>query len=155
MKTVQGNLFDSDCSIMVHQVNCLGLMGSGVAKEVKERFPDVEDRYRILCSQYKNNPKTLLGTAQIIKQGDIYIVNLFGQEKINPLWYLGGRVTDYEALKKGFKVVRDFMESKKLKKLGLPCGLGCVRGGGKWEEVSQIIKEIFDGSDIEVVAYEL
>lgn len=35
----EGNVFDSDAKIICHQVNCQGVMGSGVAKEVRERYP--------------------------------------------------------------------------------------------------------------------
>ena len=41
----EGNVFDSDADIICHQVNCQGVMGSGVAKEVRERFPNVYEQY--------------------------------------------------------------------------------------------------------------
>ena len=34
IKVIPGNLFDSEAQILAHQVNCKGVMGSGVAKEV-------------------------------------------------------------------------------------------------------------------------
>lgn len=41
----EGNVFDSDADIICHQVNCQGVMGSGVAKEVRERYPEVYYAY--------------------------------------------------------------------------------------------------------------
>lgn len=41
----EGNVFDSDAKIICHQVNCQGVMGSGVAKEVRERYPKVYEQY--------------------------------------------------------------------------------------------------------------
>ena len=35
-----GNVFDTDAKYICHQVNCKGKMASGVAKEVRERYPD-------------------------------------------------------------------------------------------------------------------
>ena len=38
---VKGNLLDSDCDYICHQVNCQGVMGSGIAKQIRERWPEV------------------------------------------------------------------------------------------------------------------
>lgn len=62
----EGNVFDSDADIICHQVNCQGVMGSGVAKEVRERFPNVYEQYHELCELHKNYSAGLLGTAQIV-----------------------------------------------------------------------------------------
>lgn len=153
MEIVSGNLFDSDSEVMVHQTNCIGLMGSGVAKEVTQRFPEVHEQYKKLCKDKK--PQDLLGTVQFIKQGNIYIANLFGQLEVNSTWYIGGQVTDYSALISGFSEVRKFMEKNGLKRLGIPYLLGCCRGGGKWETVSKIIDNAFYDSTIQVTAYKL
>lgn len=40
-----GNIFDSDAKIICHQVNTYGVMGAGIAAEVKERFPEVYTEY--------------------------------------------------------------------------------------------------------------
>lgn len=155
MEVRNGNLFDSSSQVMAHQVNCLGLMGSGVAKEVGERYPEVYNAYKQLCSGYRGREKELLGYAQFVQQGNVYVCNLFGQQSINRQWYLGGQVTDLAALRGGFSKVRKFMEENKLKTLGIPYMFGCVRGGAKWEDVVGIIDSIFQDSDIEVTAYKL
>ena len=41
IKIIDGNLFDSKAKIIAHQVNCQGKMNSGVAKEVRQRYPHV------------------------------------------------------------------------------------------------------------------
>ena len=40
-----GNVFDTDAKYICHQVNCKGKMASGVAKEVRERYPDAYWEY--------------------------------------------------------------------------------------------------------------
>ena len=40
-----GNVFDTDAKYICHQVNCKGKMASGVAKEVRERYPNVYWEY--------------------------------------------------------------------------------------------------------------
>ena len=42
IQIIEGNLFDSNAHIIAHQVNCQGVMGSGVAKQVKERFSSLD-----------------------------------------------------------------------------------------------------------------
>ena len=46
IKIIDGNLFDSKAQIICHQCNCQGVMGSGVAAEVKRRYPHVYKAYR-------------------------------------------------------------------------------------------------------------
>lgn len=153
MEIVNGNLFDAKCDVIVHQTNCIGLMGSGIAKEVRSRFPEVYKSYKELCDRHKQHPSELLGQIQTFDVGPYYLVNLFGQCGINKDWYLGGKVTDYEALNRGFKALREFMESKGLTSLGVPYLFGCARGGGKWDEVTNII--ISNMGEIKITAYKL
>ena len=40
VKIIEGNLFDTKANIICHQCNCQGVMGSGVAAEVKRRYPE-------------------------------------------------------------------------------------------------------------------
>lgn len=42
----QGNLLDSGCKVICHQVNCQGVMGSGIAKEIRNRFPTAYTEFR-------------------------------------------------------------------------------------------------------------
>ena len=46
IKIIDGNLFDTKAHIICHQCNCQGVMGSGVAAEVKRRYPYVFNSYR-------------------------------------------------------------------------------------------------------------
>lgn len=62
----EGNVFDSDAKIICHQVNCQGVMGSGVAKEVRERYPKVYEEYHIYCESNKDCPERMLGVAQMV-----------------------------------------------------------------------------------------
>jgi len=51
VEVVQGNLFDSDAQTLVNAVNCVGVMGRGVALEFKQRFPDMFRDYARRCRQ--------------------------------------------------------------------------------------------------------
>ena len=56
------DLLSSKERIIVHQVNCRGVMGAGIAKQIKEKWPDVYTSYRDLLLQQDNDP---LGLCQI------------------------------------------------------------------------------------------
>jgi len=48
---VTGNLFESNTQTIVNTVNCVGAMGKGIALEYKNRYPNMYDRYRELCTK--------------------------------------------------------------------------------------------------------
>jgi len=56
---VHGNIFESGCPVLVNPVNCVGVMGAGLAKQFKYLFPDVFRRYKYDCS------KRLLSAGQV------------------------------------------------------------------------------------------
>lgn len=51
IKVIEGNMFSTQCSTVVNTVNCIGVMGAGVALEFKHRYPDMFDQYVKLCRQ--------------------------------------------------------------------------------------------------------
>lgn len=48
-KVIYGNIFDSKANYLVNPVNCIGVMGAGLAKQFKERYPAMFERYKKLC----------------------------------------------------------------------------------------------------------
>lgn len=46
IKYVDCDIFDMNVDIIGHQVNLYGIMGGGIAREIRERFPDVYEEYR-------------------------------------------------------------------------------------------------------------
>jgi O-acetyl-ADP-ribose deacetylase (regulator of RNase III) len=123
--------------IIVHQVNCQGKMGSGLAKQIKTKYPEVFKGY--FYNTKTNELKNLLGTALICETDDgKYIANVYGQDKYGK----SGIFTDYDALKSGLKEVHDFAKEQG-KSVAIPYKIGCGLGGGNWETVSAMITEIF------------
>lgn len=53
VKTIQGDLFESQVQTLVNTVNCVGVMGKGIALEFKRRFPDMYDDYVKRCEAGK------------------------------------------------------------------------------------------------------
>lgn len=139
IKILNGNLFDTDAEIICHQCNCQGVMGSGVAAEVKRRYPNV---FRTYCDTYIYEG-LMLGDTIIVptknNKGQV-IANLCAQDKYGR----DKQYTDYDALRKCLRSVRDFIEHSKwegVARIAFPYGMGSVRGGGDWNTVYQIIEE--------------
>ena len=171
IKIIDGNLFDSKANFIVHQVNAQGVMGSGVAAQVAERFPNVEKEYLRYCKHYNKQKKNILGTVQyvptkawanimcdMIKNDRVeaydkdyqYIVNLFGQNYFG----LGEQQTDLKAFKKGMLDIRE-----KAERIGatvaMPFKIGCCRGGANFNDVYKIIQDVFEKSKVDVEIWRL
>lgn len=148
VKIIEGNLLEADVDIICHQVNCKGVMGAGLAKQIKTLYPEVYTEYYNLCKE--NNPEKLLGVCQQVScHNGRYVANLFGQ-----LGYGKNKIqTDYKALEQALSIVAQraiqYEES-----VGIPYLLGCGLAGGDWNIVYEIINRLFKDYD-KVTIYKL
>ena len=144
--TVIGNIFNCKENIICHQVNMYKKMGAGIAKQIRERYPNVYQDYLL--------HEPVLGEVHIIpvEHDDIipyqnqniglWIANMYSQ---NSYGYDGAQYTDYDAMRKCFNDINDHI-SKSNKcgnnlSLAIPYKIGCGIGGGDWSIVSKIIVE--------------
>lgn len=145
---------DATENIIAHQVNCLGAFNSGVAKSIRECFPEVFKDYKEFVDKTKdtNSLYNLLGVAQIIPLRDgqkKYVANLFGQYNYG---YDGKQYTHNIKLSSALKSLSDFAKRYNLS-VALPYRIGSDRGGADWRDIEEIILEAFD--DYEVTLYKL
>lgn len=149
IKIIDGDLLESGADIICHQVNCQGKMNSGVAKQIRLKYPEVFEEYMRLCNA--RNPKDLLGYAQRVstKYGLPSIYNLFAQYNYG---YDGAQYTDINALRKALEQVYKVVKSIDITglRVAMPYKIGCVRGGADWNEVYSMIEEIFTDIDVEL-----
>lgn len=148
VKYVKGDLLESNCNYICHQVNCQGAMNSGIAKQIRERFPGVYESYRELC--YEFGATTLLGTFDIVGTKAQYdIVNIFSQLNYG---YDKKRYTSYDAFANALDNLKGFIPYGT--SIGFPKNIGCGLGGANWNVIVTIIDEIL-GTDYDVYIYEL
>ena len=57
IRFTQGDLFASGCEALVNPVNCVGVMGKGLALQFRHRFPANYDAYRIACARREVRPR--------------------------------------------------------------------------------------------------
>lgn len=148
---VKGDLLESDCNYICHQVNCQGRMGSGIAKSIKEKWPKVYTEYmKQFNHMFQEDKALLLGTIQeIFLYENHYIINMFAQEYYG---YNGRRYTSYDAFWSCLGKILN--KVPKGSKIGFPKGIGCGLGGANWNVIETMIYEVLS-NDYEVYIYEL
>jgi len=148
MEIIQGNILDCTENIIVHQTNCMGVMGSGLAKQIKAKYPEVFSGYYYECKT--NKAEDLIGTVLICEANDgKLIANVFGQIK-----YGKGLQTNYDALFKALKEVHDMALEKGLS-VAIPARIGCGLAGGDWNKVYTEIQEIFKDIPTRIYDYNI
>ncbi len=143
--------------MIIHQTNCEGRMGGGVAKTIKEKFPQVYVEYlEFLARKHFNGEHNLLGQVfeTNVRIGDnvVKFVDVFAQNSCseNTSSYPDGRFTSYDALHDGLLHVRDVIVERLYEnrcrpiKVWMPAKIGCVKGGANFDVVTAIIKSLFD-----------
>lgn len=149
LRCVKGDIFESNAQAILHQVNCQGIMGGGVAKQVKEKYPVVFERYKAWCDD-PHLKSSLLGRIQTVYTDNTEkqaIVNLFAQENCG---YGGICYTDYKALKQCLEAVNKQFAGCAV---AIPYLMSCFRGGGDWNIVSKMIEETLADCDVTLYQY--
>ena len=130
MNIIEGSLLYVPEGVLCQQVNCRGVMGSGLALKMRHRFPAAAEAY-FAKKDWKPGDALFVQVAPLL-----YIGHLAGQDGYGEQ----GRRTDYPALEKALVQARDFAASHGLV-LCLPHGLGCGLAGGDWRSVSWMIEQ--------------
>ena len=157
MRIIEGCLIEAfkrgEVDVLAHQVNCQGKMNSGIAKAIREEWPEHYEDYMSECERHNNFKLTPLGTEVYTDvstpKGTGRIVGLFSQDRYG---YDGQRYTNYNAL--ALSLYHTCLQAERGSLIGIPFKLGCDRGGGNWDFVSELITDTekrFRG--LEFVAY--
>lgn len=136
-----GNPFD----MIIHIVNCSGIMKGGIAKGISTRYPEVEQEYIRYCRQLRS---AALGKVQVCELNypdkTLYIANLFAIDKPNFDWYKQKeklRVVSYPALGSALNMLASYIKLLNVDiaqfKIGVPIGMGTARGGANWYIVEE------------------
>lgn len=149
----QGNLLECEEKTIVHGCNAQGKMGAGVAKAIKEKYPNVFKEYEMLCNSYSQSGElpSLLGRCQVIYCSDgKAVINAitqmnYGREK-------GMLYISYETIKKVFSDINEWGKRGHVKEIAMP-KIGAGLAGGDWNIIEKIIEE--ELTDVQPVVYYL
>lgn len=149
---LHGDLLESHANIIVHQVNCMGVMGAGLARQIRSKWPNVYNEYRALCDEV-SAPRDLMGKAQMVSvEPGCSVANCFAQQD----YRRAGQnicLTDYGSLSLALNEVREFATSINARAVALPFELGCGLAGGDCNIVRDIIDEALGNTAFEVKIY--
>ena len=125
----------NETGVIVHGCNAQGVMGSGIALAVKNRFPAAYEAY-------KHQDTLQLGQIIVVKiDDDKYIINAITQE------YFGKdenkRYVSYDAIDIAFKSINQWMLKNSLFDLKFPA-IGAGFGNGNWAIIESIIESNID-----------
>jgi O-acetyl-ADP-ribose deacetylase (regulator of RNase III) len=143
MKTVRGDLIAlaklSEFDVIVHGCNCFCTMGAGIAKLIRQEFPQA---YAADLATTKGD-SAKLGTysmAQIqLQNATLQVINGYTQYN----WRGVGVKADYDAIARLFAALKKDFAGKRI---GYPL-IGAGLAGGDWNQIAAIINEQLAGED--------
>lgn len=137
MQVIHKDILTVERGVIFHQVNCMGVMGGGIARSIAEKWPKLEAAYKAICDKHTHNEllgKTFLYGVEV----DLFVANVFGQNSISRI----SRQTNYEATVEAFERLQT-MDIEENLPFYFPKNMGCGLGGGNWKIYSAIIEAHF------------
>jgi O-acetyl-ADP-ribose deacetylase (regulator of RNase III) len=143
----RGDIIGEDAEALVNTVNCVGVMGKGVALQFKATFPANFREYAAACRRGGVVP----GKVFVHETGQFtnprFIINFPTKRH----WRNKSRIEDIEA---GLRSLRQKVEARNIRSVALP-PLGCGLGGLNWAEVRpRIERQLSQLQGVRVVVFE-
>ena len=152
VKHVKGSILDTDLDFIAHGVNCQGKMGSGVAKVLFTKYPEVRSDYLRFWNYsfpFVEQTSHFLGKVQPITVDDGKVIfNCFTQEFFG---YDGKKYGDYDAIRNCFLTIG---ESYGNIEVAIP-KIGCGLAGLDWSIVENILEEVCKETGLMITVYSL
>lgn len=142
-----GDILGEDAEALVNTVNCVGIMGRGIALQFKKAFPSNFKEYAAACKREEVQP----GNMFVFETGRLtnprFIINFPTKRH----WRSNSRMEDIEA---GLRALAEEIRQRNLKSIAIP-PLGCGLGGLNWPEVRTRIEAMLsEFTDLHAVVFE-
>lgn len=145
--------------IMAHGCNSRGVMGAGVAKLIRDRYPRVFNEYKRFCGSIYCRPGRNVYTHENFSEfpvghwgrpmrKDGYIISCITQGSYGRS---EKQYVNYDALKECIQGIDEFCIEKDINRVAMP-KIGAGLGGGDWNKISKIIEE-YSSSFVPVIYY--
>lgn len=142
VKVLVGNLFESQAQTLVNTVNCVGVMGKGIALEFKQRFPDMYQDYVERCKR------------QEVKLGKPYLYR-----QLFPPWILNFPTKDHwrsvanlASIVQGLEFLLQYYQEWGIESLAVP-PLGAGQGQLEWRVIGPTLFRYLNRMTIPVELY--
>lgn len=137
-----GDIFKSKSQTLVATVNCVGIMGKGLAKEFKQRFPEMFKEYAKACARGE------------LKKGKLFLYDYLDVKILCfPTKDNWKGPSKYEFIEEGLITLRQHYHEWGITSIAVP-PLGSGLGGLKWEKVRELIVKYLEDLPIDIEVYE-
>jgi O-acetyl-ADP-ribose deacetylase (regulator of RNase III) len=146
IRFASGDILTAPAEALVNTVNCVGVMGRGIALQFKNAYPDNFKAYAAACSRGEVQPGKML-TFETGKFVPKYIINFPTKRH----WRGKSRIEDIDL---GLQALAAEINERKIKSIAIP-PLGSGLGGLNWLDVRPKIEEALAHlNDVDVVVFE-
>jgi O-acetyl-ADP-ribose deacetylase (regulator of RNase III) len=142
-----GNILEADVEALVNTVNCVGIMGRGIALQFKDAFPENFKAYKVACDREELQP----GRMFVFETGYVtnpkYIINFPTKRH----WRGKSRIED---IKTGLESLVQVILKRRIGSIAIP-PLGSGLGGLDWHQVRPRIEKALGGlENVRVIVFE-
>lgn len=141
-----GDILREDVEAIVNTVNCVGIMGRGLALQFKNKFPQNFKEYQLACT----NKEVQLGKMFVHQTGQLinpkYIINF----PTKGHWKQNSKIED---ISNGLDDLITIIEKYSIKSIAIP-PLGSGLGGLDWNQVKKLIEEKLKNINCTVILFE-
>jgi len=127
-----GNILNDDAEALVNPVNCVGVMGKGLAFQFKQAYPDNYKAYEAACKRSEVQPGQLFVYRNEGLSKPYYIINFPTKSD----WRGKSHI---EYIESGLEELVKVVRQKQIMSIAIP-PLGCGLGGLDWTEVKNLIE---------------
>jgi len=135
IENAQGNLLRADTEALVNTVNCVGVMGKGIALQFKQAFPESFVAYERACRAGEVQPGRMQVFTTELMVNPKYIINFPTKRH----WRDDSRLEDIEV---GLTALIEEIQRLGIRSVAVP-PLGCGNGRLRWADVRPRIEEAF------------
>jgi O-acetyl-ADP-ribose deacetylase (regulator of RNase III) len=147
IERIQGDLLMADAAALVNTVNCVGVMGKGIAWQFKKTFPENFKAYEAACRRKEVKPSRMF----VFETGQMFNPRFIINFPTKRHWRGRSR---YEDIAAGLQALVREVRERKIRSLAIP-PLGSGLGGLQWGRVKAMIESAFgEISDVQVRLYE-
>lgn len=143
IEIINGNIFNTKAQTIVNTVNCVGVMGKGIALVFKLRYPSMFELYHEYCREH------------LIDIGKLWLY----KGEANAPWVLNFPTkthwklpSEYSYIEKGLQKFVDTYKEKGITSIAFPL-LGANNGGLNGEKVKEIMISYLEKCDIPIEIY--
>lgn len=135
IKVCQGNILEAQVEALVNPVNCVGIMGKGLALKFKQVYPENFLQYQVACRAGEVRPGAMFITTTALTNPR-YIINFPTKRHWKEKSYL-------QDIETGLVVLVAEVKKLEIQSIAIPA-LGCGLGGLNWKEVEPLVINAFE-----------